>query len=254
MRKKLLIMGVLAVASAAMMTGCKQSGSKGTTEEATTENVLSLQTERSDDVETGQVLEITTTSGDVIKATINNKKTNTLVYDSSDDSMTIKDESGNTLGRGSFLTARWYKKYYDAVTADCEIIEEAAHDANVYYMFYSYPGEDGDTVYEMLGWIEGSNSAFVYESTQDEDSTKDIFKDLWFEVEDTDQENGNYVANPDEMEDEDYDIEISTGEGIEVDTEAASENDTEAVESDDAESDNTDTENTDSTDSAETAE
>ena len=104
-------------------------------------------------------------------------------------------DKGDLLQTGNFLSEKKYAEYYNVVIKNCNIIQEG-EDANVRYIFYSYPSSEKSVVYEILGWIVGSNSGLVMKGNDDKDETLDIFTDLYFNVMETDQMNEYYIFSP----------------------------------------------------------
>ena len=198
MQKVKIMTGLIGLMMIGAVVGCSKSDNN----EPTTESVLSLQQERTDDIDSGQVLDVSSDTGDVFHITINNKRTNTISYNNTDKTLSIIDDKEQKLGTGCFLTAKWYKKYYDAVNQDCKILGSDST-SNINYIYYSYENSTGEEVNEILGWIIGSNTGFVFESTQDMTDVRDCFSDLWFEINETDQQDNNFILDPNTVDNTD---------------------------------------------------
>ena len=78
MQKVKIMTGLIGLMMIGAVAGCSKSDNN----EPTTESVLSLQQERTDDIDSGQVLDVSSDTGDVFHITINNKRTNTISYNS----------------------------------------------------------------------------------------------------------------------------------------------------------------------------
>lgn len=213
-KKILMLLFIIFVGS--MLTGCKKNdkptGDK--ISETTEYNIYAYSTERTEDTSSGQYMIIMSSVGDEFSVSINNKKTNTLSYDETDGVISIINEDGKILQSGCLLNTRWYKEYYDTVTNECNIICNGSS-ANVDYIFYSYTINENDNdkvMYEFLGWIIGSNTGIVWEGGSDESDALDLFSDLWFTVETTDQTDNNFIIDPDSIELDNNDIEFSVDE------------------------------------------
>jgi len=179
-----------------LITGIAGCGKKGNIQEEQTEySIYSNQIERSTEPDSGQIIKVETGTGDVFDITINNKKTNVLSYDQTANSISVCSDKGDLLQTGNFLSEKKYAEYYNVVIKNCNIIQEG-EDANVRYIFYSYPSSGKSVVYEILGWIIGSNSGLVMKGNDDKDETLDIFTDLYFNVMETDQMNEYYIFSP----------------------------------------------------------
>lgn len=196
--KNLVIIAIFGT-SLLPLSGCGNSTEN--TESSDTEDVIAESIVRDDNPENKQILKVTTESGDVIEITINNKKTNIITYDEESGTMYIESENGTELGRCSFLTAKFYKEYYDSTAADSKLVTRA-QDANVLYMLRTVANSSDIDSYEILGWITGSNTAVVYESSQDEEEMMDVFTDLWFYPEITDMDDEYYAVFPNEIDEE----------------------------------------------------
>lgn len=217
MQKVKIMTGLIGLMMIGAVVGCSKSDNN----EPTTESVLSLQQERTDDIDSGQVLDVSSDTGDVFHITINNKRTNTISYNNTDKTLSIIDDKEQKLGTGCFITAKWYKKYYDAVNQDCKILGSDST-SNINYIYYSYENSTGEEVNEILGWIIGSNTGFVFESTQDMTDVRDCFSDLWFEINETDQQDNNFILDPntvDNTDDESLTFSIGDDKEIVIDTE-----------------------------------
>ena len=186
------MIGVMSIC-AVLTSGCQKKDESNT--EATTEDILSLQQKRTDNVKSGQVFDMTSDSGDVIHVTINNKRSNKIAYNETERTFEVVDEDDTILGKGYFLTEKYYKQYHKTVEKECEIIGEDFF-CNVKYMYFSYTNTNGEKVNEILGWIKGSNSGVVFESTEDMASAQDYFTDINFNVTETDQSNSEYICEP----------------------------------------------------------
>lgn len=187
------MIGVMSMCTV-LTSSCQKKDESST--EATTEDVLSLQQERTDNIKSGQVFDMVSDSGDVIHVTINNKRSNRIEYNESERTFKVVDENEKNLGKGYFLTEKYYKQYYKTVKKECEVIGDNFF-CNVKYMYFSYTNTDGEKVNEILGWIKGSNSGVVFESTKDMSNVQDYFTDINFDVTETDQTNSEYICDPD---------------------------------------------------------
>lgn len=218
MKKKIITMLLLIMCLSMTLVGCGKKD-KTTTEDVTTEySIYANSTERTEDESSGQYLVVTSNVGDEFNVSINNKKTNTISFDESNGVISLNNENGDILQSGCFLNARWYKEYYDAITTECNILSYGSS-ANIDYIFYSYIiNENGNekTMYEFLGWIIGSNTGIVWEAGNNETEALDLFSDLWFEVETTDQKDEFFVIDPNSIEIENNDIEFSVDENGEI--------------------------------------
>lgn len=220
MIKKNKKLSMLFVFVMVMFAGCGENEREVNdgTKETTEYSIYAETIERTTDEASGQYIAITSSVGDEFNVSINNKKANTLSYNESDEVISIHNENNEVLQSGCFLNASWYKKYYNAVTDECNIISYGSS-ANVDYIFYSYTITENNnekTMYEFLGWIIGSNTGIVWEAGNNEDEALILFSDLWFEVKTTDQQDEYFVIDPDTIETESNAIEFSVDENGEI--------------------------------------
>lgn len=105
---------------------------------------------------------------------------------------------GDVLVQGIFVPQNSYSLYYETAYTDsrCSISEEG-RDNGISYTYYIYE-ENGESRCEYIGWIIGSNTGVVFESTVlDEESCISLMKKLSFSVQSTSQKNGEYCFVPD---------------------------------------------------------
>lgn len=106
-----------------------------------------------------------------------------------------KEES--IVARGIFVPKESYALYFDTAYTDsrCIVLEEGKGNG-IAYTFYSY--QDGEkTNYEYIGWVVGTNTGVVMESTVlgKEDSFS-LFQKVSAEAKKTEQPNVDYVYEP----------------------------------------------------------
>ena len=71
----------------------------------------------------------------------------------------------------------------------------------VKYTMISFVNQ-GEKTYEIIGWIEGSNTGLLFDGTTSKSKTLDAFSCLTFEIKETDQEDEDYYyENIDDLED-----------------------------------------------------
>ncbi len=86
----------------------------------------------------------------------------------------------------------------DGISNDEEIeVIESGQVNNVMYTLITYETSDGNTVYEMIGWVIGSNIGFLADGYESERQFMKTMESISFEIEDTKQRDEEYYFNVD---------------------------------------------------------
>lgn len=160
---------------------------------------------------TGTAVSLSVDTGDSIRITIDSD-IHKISFDKEKSVVSIaerkekgeKEEDAAVLMRGIFVPQNSYSLYYKTAYTDsrCSIVESG--DGNgIAYTYYTY--DSGEKINcEYIGWIKGSNTGVVFESTvMKPEACMELVKTLSFSVDSTNQANEEYVYVPNMKEEQD---------------------------------------------------
>ena len=138
-----------------------------------------------------QVLFIDTPAGDTIRVEFAPQNDNYKIY-IYDDILYFMTVDGMQLGTAEFVTDVHVKMlltpntFYDQKIQSLEYFKNGNHQ----YLFITSSNDDPE--YGSMGWITGSNSAFLFASDLTKTSTQELLESLSFSVKSTSQTDKNY--------------------------------------------------------------
>lgn len=160
---------------------------------------------------TGTAVSLSVDTGDSVKITIESDS-HKISFDKEKSVVSIaerkekgeNEEDAAVLMHGIFVPQNSYSLYYKTAYTDsrCSVVENG--DGNgIAYTYYTY--DSGEKVNcEYIGWIKGSNTGVVFESTvMEPESCMELVKTLSFSVDSTNQANEEYVYVPNIKEEQD---------------------------------------------------
>lgn len=173
---KKLLLSVLIIVTLAF-TGCS----------ATTEETEETQA-------AAKELDISTSTEDSLTIICQNTGNDTISFNREVSAITFINQEEKVKAQGLLLSEKLYKQYSDSLKKSGTLIN--SYDANgTKGNLYSCK-INGDDYYVYLGWLTGSNTGFVFESTSAQDEAADEFDRISFKVNKSKQTDQNYVYNP----------------------------------------------------------
>lgn len=136
-------------------------------------------------------------TGDSVKVGINMKQGNDISFDKEKNIINISDKDGKVPAQGIFVPQKSYSLYYEtAYTDDRCSIKDSGRRNGIAYTYYTY-NNNGEINCEFIGWIIGSNTGIVFESTTlSEEDGQELFRLLQFSTDKTEQVNAEYAYEP----------------------------------------------------------
>lgn len=149
------------------------------------------------DVKKTMSITLNVDTGDSVKLTLDTSEDNKIAFDKETSIINISDAEDNIVLQGIFVPQNSYSLYYETAYTDnrCDIIS-TGKGYGLSYTYYTY--NDGNNINcEYIGWIIGTNSGVVFESTTlSTDDCWDLLEKLSFSVSKTEQVNEEYAYEP----------------------------------------------------------
>ena len=139
-------------------------------------------------------LDISTSTGDSLTIICQNTGEDTISFNKEVSAITYFNDDESAKAQALLLTEDLYKQYADSLKKSGTLIGPY-EDNGVKTSLYSCK-ISGDDYYVYLGWIIGSNTGIIFESTNSQDEAAEEFGRISFKVNKTEQKDKSYVYTP----------------------------------------------------------
>ena len=178
--KRFLLLMTTLIITASILTGCGSSSSE-------TEETKETQA-------AAKELDISTSTGDSLTIICQNTGEDTISFNKEVSAITYFNDDESAKAQALLLTEDLYKQYADSLKKSGTLIGPY-EDNGVKTSLYSCK-ISGDDYYVYLGWITGSNTGIIFESTSSQDEAAEEFGRISFKVNKTEQKDESYVYTP----------------------------------------------------------